>query len=87
MELTHGTRAHIDGLVCRVCQFVDCDDHPEEPLLSTGCACCRPGGSGGRAHVSCLANAAEHQPKLWNKCPTCKQHFSVALQVGLCRAS
>eukprot|EP01046_Picozoa_sp_COSAG06_P097529 COSAG06_NODE_43637_length_370_cov_0.760148_1_plen_44_part_10 len=32
-----------DGLLCWVCQFVDCEDHPEEPLLSTGCACCRPG--------------------------------------------
>eukprot|EP01046_Picozoa_sp_COSAG06_P097655 COSAG06_NODE_43756_length_369_cov_0.766667_1_plen_32_part_01 len=27
-------------LACWVCQFVDCDEHPEEPLLSTGCACC-----------------------------------------------
>jgi hypothetical protein len=34
------------GLVCWVCQFAGCDDHPEEPLLSTGCACCRPGSSG-----------------------------------------
>jgi hypothetical protein len=24
-----------DGLVCWVCQFVDCDEHPEEPLLSS----------------------------------------------------
>ena len=27
-----------DELVCWVCQFGGCDDHPEEPLLSTGCA-------------------------------------------------
>ena len=32
-----------DGLVCWVCQFADCDERPEEPLLSTGCACCRAG--------------------------------------------
>jgi hypothetical protein len=50
-----------DGLVCWVCQFADCEEHPEEPLLSTGCACCRPGSSGGRAHVSCLASSAVHQ--------------------------
>ena len=62
-----------DGLVCWVCQFVGCDGHPEEPLLSTGCACCRPGSSGGRAHVSCLAGAAAHQEKLWTTCPTCKK--------------
>eukprot|EP01046_Picozoa_sp_COSAG06_P060228 COSAG06_NODE_12739_length_1336_cov_0.812449_1_plen_46_part_10 len=35
-----------DELVCWVCQFTECDEHPEEPLLSTGCACCR-GSSGG----------------------------------------
>ena len=28
---------NVDGLVCWVCQFADCDDHPEQPLLSTGC--------------------------------------------------
>jgi hypothetical protein len=75
-----------DGLVCWVCQFVDCDEHPEEPLLSTGCACCRAGSSGGRAHVSCVASAAEHQPKLWYECPTCKQDFTGAALLRLCRA-
>ena len=74
------------GLVCWVCQFVDCDEHPEEPLLSTGCACCRAGSSGGRAHVSCVASAAEHQPKLWYECPTCKQDFTGAALLRLCRA-
>jgi len=75
-----------DGLVCWVCQFVDCDDHPEEPLLSTGCACCRPGSSGGWAHVSWLASAAAHQKKLWVKCPTCKQEFTGTLNLELSRA-
>jgi tetratricopeptide (TPR) repeat protein len=75
-----------DGLVCWVCQFVDCDEHPEEPLLSTGCACCRPGSSGGRAHVSCLASAAAHQPKLWYECPTCKQQFTGTFYIELSRA-
>lgn len=78
---------HIDdGLVCWVCQFAECDDHPEEPLLSTGCACCRRGSSGGRAHVSCLASAAVHKRKLWNECPTCKQLFTGAVGVELSRA-
>ena len=75
-----------DGLVCWVCQFRDCDGHPEEPLLSTGCACCRAGSSGGRAHVSCLASAAAHQPKLWSDCPTCKQQFTGAVRMELARA-
>jgi hypothetical protein len=73
-------------LVCWVCQFADCDDHPEEPLLSTGCACCRPGSGGGRAHVSCLASAAAHQERLWYECPTCKQEFTGAVRMGLSRA-
>jgi hypothetical protein len=77
---------HGNGLVCWVCQFADCDEHPEEPLLSTGCACCRPGSSGGRAHVSCLASAAAHQEDLWHECPTCKQQFTGAVDLGLCRA-
>eukprot|EP01046_Picozoa_sp_COSAG06_P066123 COSAG06_NODE_16540_length_995_cov_1.204241_1_plen_235_part_10 len=75
-----------DELVCWVCQFVDCDDHPEEPLLSTGCACCRAGSSGGRAHVSCLASAAAHQRELWYECPTCKQQFTGAVLMELARA-
>jgi hypothetical protein len=72
-----------DGLVCWVCQFADCEDHPEDPLQSTGCACCRPGSSGGRAHVRCLAGAAMHQPKLWHTCPTCKQQFTGTLDMDL----
>jgi tetratricopeptide (TPR) repeat protein len=75
-----------DGLVCWICQFADCEDHPEEPLLSTGCACCRPGSGGGRAHVSCLASAAAHQAKLWTHCPTCKQRFTGAAMMALCHA-
>eukprot|EP01046_Picozoa_sp_COSAG06_P038686 COSAG06_NODE_4488_length_4209_cov_3.108759_4_plen_522_part_00 len=74
------------GLVCWVCQFVDCDEHPEEPLLSTGCACSRAGSSGGRAHVSCLASAAAHQEKLWYECPTCKQYFTGTVHLELSRA-
>jgi hypothetical protein len=27
-----------DGIVCWVCQFAGCEEHLEEPLLSTGCA-------------------------------------------------
>ena len=73
-----------DGLVCWVCQFADCDDG--EPLLSMGCACCREGSSGGRAHVSCLAGAAAHNVALWYQCPTCKQRFTGAPSMGLTRA-
>jgi tetratricopeptide (TPR) repeat protein len=72
--------------ICWVCQFADCEEHPEEPLLSTGCACCRPGSSGGQAHVSCLISAAAHQSKLWLQCPTCKQDFTGAVRMELARA-
>ena len=73
-------------LVCWVCQFADCDEHREEPLLSTGCACCREGSSGGRAHVSCLAAAAAHQENLWIQCPTCKVQFTGELSMKLAHA-
>ena len=73
-------------LACWVCQFADCDEHPEEPLLSTGCACCREGSSGGRAHVSCLAAAAAHQENLWIQCPTCKVQFTGELSMKLAHA-
>ena len=49
-----------DRFVCWVCQFAECDDHPEEPLLSTGCACCRAGSSGGWAHVSSADVSPHH---------------------------
>jgi hypothetical protein len=49
---------NVDGLVCWVCQFVDCDEHPEEPLLSTGCACCRPLALGSLAGA--LANSGDN---------------------------
>jgi tetratricopeptide (TPR) repeat protein len=75
-----------DGPVCWVCQFTDCEGRPEEALLSTGCACCREGSSGGWVHVSCLAGAAAHQEKLWTTCPTCKQCFSGAAHLALSRA-
>jgi hypothetical protein len=78
-----------DGAVCWVCQFADCDERPDEPLLSTGCACCRAESTGGWAHVSCLARAAVHQvhgataPKLWRECPTCQHFFTGAVEMGL----
>ena len=74
------------GFVCWVCQFADCDERPEDPLLPTGCACCREGSSSGWAHVSCLASAAAHKESLWNVCPTCKQRFTGAVEMGLSSA-
>ena len=46
---------------CWVCQFAECEGNPDELLLSTGCACCREGSSGGRAHVSCVARRARRR--------------------------
>ena len=71
---------------CWVCQFAECEGNPDELLLSTGCACCREGSSGGRAHVSCVAAAAQHNEKLWAECPTCRQHFTGEMCLGLVRA-
>ena len=36
-------KVHAIAKLPRMCQFVDCEGVSDEPLLSTGCACCREG--------------------------------------------
>jgi hypothetical protein len=48
-----------------------------------GCAC---RGSAGFAHLKCLINAAWANTQSWYTCPTCKQRWTGALNLGLCRA-
>ena len=53
------------------------------PLLTTGCAC---RGSAGLAHLECLVAAATHDVECWTTCPTCRQEYTGAADVGLARA-
>ena len=78
----------VEPNICWVCQFPDCEDKPDEPLLLSGCACCREGSSAGWVHVSCVVGVAQHQPLLWLTCPTCQQDFTgeLLLQLNLARA-
>lgn len=55
----------------------------DRPLLSTGCAC---RGSAGLAHLDCLVQAAKHDVECWTTCPTCRQEYTGAADVGLARA-
>ena len=57
-----------------------------EALLGTGCGCCRDGASAGKAHLHCVAKAAEHNFARWTHCPTCRQEWTGALELGLARA-
>lgn len=68
---------------CYICLSVVCEEHPDEKLLPTGCACSREGSTGGRAHVSCLATAARHDPERWLQCPTCKQDFTKEMKLKM----
>ena len=70
-------------LTCYICLSVVCEKHPDEELLPTGCACCREGSTGGRAHVSCLATAAQYDPERWLQCPTCKQDFTHEMKLRM----
>ena len=74
---------HAAHPTCYICLSVDCVEHPDEDLLPTGCACCREESSAGRAHVSCLATAAQYQPECWLQCPTCKQDFTHEMKLRM----
>lgn len=60
-------------------------EQPDAPLVSTGCACSRQGSSAGRAHLLCIAAAAEHNADRWTTCPTCKQVWSGTFEIDLSR--
>ena len=72
-----------EQLACIIC--LDNDGHP----LPIQCGCgCR--GEAGCAHVACKAAYAAHQgPGIhdgWYECPTCKQDYTGAMQLGLAEA-
>ena len=70
----------VDEGQCWVC----CEgSSAERPLLYTGCAC---RGSAGLAHLECLVQAATHDVECWTTCPTCRQEYTGAADVGLARA-
>ena len=56
--------------------------------IQSGCAC---RGDAGLAHVACRVMAAETQApeqrgRAWDECPTCKERFTGAMQLGLAEA-
>ena len=76
-------RACREQFACTIC--LDDEDHP----LPIQCGCgCRD--AAGCAHVACKAAYAEHQGpgynESWHKCPTCKQIYTGAMQLGLAEA-
>ena len=65
--------------------FICLEPHSGGPsLLHGGCAC--RGGSG-FGHVACVGKAAQQtNGRMWQECPTCKQHWTGEMQLGLARA-
>ena len=58
------------------------------PPIQSGCAC---RGDSGLAHIACLVQAAASQQArrgsdVWQKCQTCKQYYTGAMQTGLAEA-
>ena len=71
-----------DGGACIICL----DTSP--PPIQSGCAC---RGDSGLAHTACLVQAAASQQAqrgsgVWQKCQTCKQRYTGAMQTGLAEA-
>eukprot|EP01046_Picozoa_sp_COSAG06_P062725 COSAG06_NODE_14264_length_1173_cov_1.012104_2_plen_134_part_01 len=79
--------ATTDGEASSTC-FICLEPHSgpasAQRLLHGGCAC--RGGSG-FGHVACVAKAAqETNSSMWTRCPTCKQHWTGQMALGLARA-
>ena len=58
------------------------------PPIQSGCAC---RGDSGLAHIACLVRAAVSQQAqrgngVWQRCQTCKQDYTGAMQTGLAEA-
>lgn len=62
-----------------------CLEGASEGELIRGCAC---RGSAGFAHLACFVQSAKADAtnQRWTKCPTCKQHFTGRVQIGLAEA-
>jgi hypothetical protein len=68
-----------DGGACIIC--LETSPSP----IQSGCAC---RGDSGLAHIACLVRAAASQQAqrgngVWQKCQTCKQRYTGAMQTGL----
>lgn len=61
---------------CFICLCADED-------LLRGCAC---RGGAGFAHLACLVAAAQANAETWTRCPTCKQDWTGAVELGLSSA-
>ena len=68
---------------CFICLEPHSGPGPSQRLLR-GCAC--RGGSG-FGHMACVAKAAqETNDSMWHSCPTCKQHWTGQMELGLAHA-
>jgi hypothetical protein len=81
-DSTRRERMGADGGACIICL----DTSP--PPIQSGCAC---RGESGLAHIACLVRAAASQraqrgSDVWQKCQTCKQGYTGAMQMGLAEA-
>ena len=77
-----GEQGDGDAVVCWVC--AEGSSRTRSRQLMRGCAC--RGTDAGFAHLSCLVEAATHDENRWRSCPTCKQHFTGDVRLGLARA-
>lgn len=78
-----GERGEDEEVVCWVC--AEGASRTRSRQLVRGCAC--RGTDAGFAHLSCLVEAAtKHDEEVWRSCPTCKQHFTGDVRLGLARA-
>ena len=68
---------------CFICLELD-GGRRSQRLLHGGCGC--RGGSG-FGHMACVAKAAQQTNyRMWQYCPTCKQHWTGQMALGLARA-
>ena len=77
--------AESDERVCWVClePHVRATRSGARELARCGCAC--RGSGAGWAHLPCLIRAAQHQPAMWDECPTCKHEYSGSMMLNLAR--
>ena len=87
----------VDELLCFVCLEGASSSVATEAIIHGGCGC---RGSAGYGHLACLVQLAQSDPRWtsgnylaaddystrWTKCPTCRQSWTGAVELGLCRA-
>ena len=72
----------MEGATCYICMDEGSED---DPLLHGGCGC---RGAAGFGHLKCLIESAKADAtaRRWSRCPTCEQHYTGPVQLGLAEA-